>query len=130
MGMITGAEKDTLLAWIPSQAAKTLIGSTEPGMVSDAPLSKAVRFRWFEVQIGAYKYTFGLNLHTDRNWGSCWFKRMQDAEEMTLKVPKGEAHFSPLLKSACSKWEGAARTAGTFKEAEKTEEKATETVTS
>ncbi|MFV0590469.1 MAG: hypothetical protein ACK5M7_03720 [Draconibacterium sp.] len=66
-------------AWVTANANNQL-SRLSPDSVTDAPLSKAVRLRWFSVVISGKEYLVGLNIHYGGAFGALWVKNNSTQE--------------------------------------------------
>jgi hypothetical protein len=85
-------ETATITNWVLGDG-RTFLTGTAPGMITDAPLSDAVRLRWFDVSIGTEKYNVGLNLHYNGGpVGGVWLKNLKTNESIEFHPKQPPQH--------------------------------------
>ena len=78
--LMSDQEDEEITNWIRLYADDYL-SDVNPGRIDDAPLSKAVRLRWFGLRIRGNNYTVGLNIHYGGNQiGAVWVKNQASNE--------------------------------------------------
>jgi hypothetical protein len=86
-------EVGIIVDWVRTTAPNYL--KRKPNMVTDAPDSKAVRFRWFSVVISERRYLVGLNIHYGGNLGGLWVKNRQTEQALGFHPRKDPEHGLP-----------------------------------
>lgn len=67
-------ERAIVIAWVRDQFADFVKSTANKPLVTDASKSKAIRIRWFDVNIQNNAYLVGLNVHWGHAAGACWLK--------------------------------------------------------
>lgn len=85
-------EEQSIKNWIEGDG-RTFLVDTKPDSIVDAEKSKAVRLRWYNVDIGDSNYLVGLNLHYNgASVGAVWVKNHSTESTMEFHPMKEPKH--------------------------------------
>jgi len=84
-----------LIAWWVANGANDYLSDVPATRVDDAPMSAAVRFRWFNMNLKGTAYMVGLNIHYGGDLGALWVKNLATDETMEFHPHANPTHGLP-----------------------------------